>query len=222
MNNSGENMNIAVFGARGRMGSKVAEIAEERGHNVWQIDKDWEKNPLLKVDVAIDFATTEATEQVCKFCKTQKCALISGVTGRDENQLQLIEELSATVPVVCKANFSQGVNMLYELVETVAKKLTDWDCEIVEIHHRNKIDSPSGTAKTLAGVIAKQGSFKKVTVHALRVGSNFGKHTVIFASNGESLTLTHQAENRDIFARGAVLEAERLMKCCVPDTRPRT
>ena len=204
-------MNFAVFGARGRMGQKVVEIAKKRGHNVWQIDKDWEENPLESVDAVIDFGVSEATEQVCAFCASHNCALVSGVTGRDEKQLKAVEELSSVVPVVCTANFSEGVNMLYELVEAVAKKLNDWDCEIVEIHHRNKKDCPSGTAKHLAGVIAKQGSFKKVTVHALRAGSNSGKHTVIFASDGESLTLTHQAENRDIFAHGAVLEAEKLV-----------
>ena len=203
-------MNIAVFGARGRMGQKVVEIAEKRGHNVWQIDRDWQMNCLETVDVAIDFSASDATEQICVFCKKYNCALVSGVTGREEKQLQMIEELSATVPVVCKANYSEGVNMLYKLAEEVAKKLADWDCEILEIHHRNKIDSPSGTAKQLAGVIAKQGSFKKVTIHALRAGSNVGQHTVIFATNNESLTLTHQAESRDIFARGAVLEAEHL------------
>ena len=204
-------MNIAVFGARGRMGTKVVEIAESRGHAVWQIDKNWQQNSLKTVDAVIDFSTADATEAVCSFCKTHDCALISGVTGRNEAQMHLIEQLSEIVPVVSKANFSQGVNMLYELAEIVAKKLGEWDCEVVELHHRNKLDAPSGTAKELAGLIAKQRSFKKVTVHALRAGSNSGTHTVIFAGNGESLTLTHQAENRDIFARGAVLEAERIV-----------
>ena len=194
------------------MGKKVVEIAESRGHKVWQIDKNWEENPLEKVDTVIDFSTADATDEVCDFCQTHNCPLVCGVTGRNETQLAKVEELSTVLPVVCKANFSEGVNMLYELAKTVAKKLTDWDCEIVEIHHRNKVDSPSGTAKQLASVIAKQGSFKKVTVHALRAGSNSGSHTIIFATNGESLTLTHQAESRDIFARGAVLEAERLSK----------
>ena len=203
-------MNIAVFGARGRMGMKVVEIAESRRHSVWQIDKDWQSNPLENVDVVIDFATVSATKDVCEFCKTKKAPLVSGVTGRGESELHLIDDLSQSVPVVCKANFSQGVNVLFEIVEMISKKLYDWDCDIVEIHHRNKQDSPSGTAKRLASVIAKNQSFKKVTVHALRAGSNNGCHSVIFASNGESLTLTHQAENRDIFARGAVIEAERL------------
>ena len=205
-------MNIAVFGARGRMGRKVVEIAEERGHSVWQIDKNWQENPLKTVDVAIDFATADATNEVCDFCKAHNSALVSGVTGRNEMQLQLLEELASIVPISCKANFSIGVNMLYELAEIISKKLSDWDCEIVEIHHRNKIDSPSGTAKQLASVIEKENSFKKVTIHALRAGTNSGCHSVVFASNGESLTLTHQAESRDIFARGAVLEAERLVR----------
>ena len=203
-------MNVAVFGARGRIGRKVVEIAEARGHAVWQIDREWQQNALEKVDVVIDFSTPNATQSVCEFCKLHHCALVSGVTGRDEGQLQLIDELSERVPVVCKANFSQGIEMMRELLETVAKKLAEWDCEVIEIHHRNKMDAPSGTAKELAATIAKQRSFRNVTVHALRAGSNNGTHTVIFATNGESLTLTHQAENRDIFARGAVLEAERL------------
>ena len=205
-------MNLAVFGARGRMGKRVVEIAEERGHDVWQIDVDWQQNPLKTVDVVIDFSTAEATKNVCSFCRRYNCALVSGVTGRNDAQSELIEELGENLPVVCKANFSQGVNMLYELVEMIAKNLPEWDCEIVELHHRNKTDAPSGTAKQLASVIAKERSFKKVTVHALRAGSNSGCHTVIFATDNESLTLTHQAENRDIFARGAVIEAEKLIK----------
>ena len=207
-------MNIAVFGARGRMGKRVVEIAKGRGHNVWQIDKDWQNNPLEHVDVVIDFSNNAATKDLCDFCKTKKAPLVSGVTGRNEQELQMIEDLSKSFPVVCKANFSQGVNMLYEIAEAVAKKLKDWDCDIVEVHHRDKLDSPSGTAKHLASVVSKDHSFKKVTIHAIRAGTNNGCHTIIFSSNGESLTLTHQAENRDIFARGAVLEAERLVAHC--------
>ena len=194
------------------MGGRVVEIASARGHNVWKIDSNWQENPLDAVDVVIDFSTADATKAVCNFCKTHNAALVSGVTGRNELQQKEIDELAKIFPVTCKANFSVGVNMLYEIAELVAKKLAEWDCEIVEIHHRNKIDSPSGTAKQFASVIAKQGSFKKVTIHSLRAGSNAGRHSIIFATNGESLTLTHEAENRDIFARGALLEAEKLLE----------
>ena len=234
-------MNIAVYGANGRVGSKVVEIAMQRGHTVTPIDiennKLSKKNQLTdipvykpspmeyeccvcvaeeskvnKIDVVIDFSTAAATQDVCNFCRLHNCALISGVTGRNEEQQQLIDCLSNELPVVCKSNFSVGVNMLHRLCEIVARELTDWDCEIVEIHRKGKLDSPSGTAKSLASTIAQQKNFKRVTTHALRCGSNFGKHEIVFATNGESLTLTHQAENVEIFALGSVLECEKLLK----------
>lgn len=220
-------MNIAVFGAQGRVGSKVVQIAEKRGHTVIPIDtkdktsdgccvcvaKENETNIANNtIDAVIDFSTAAATQEVCEFCKCHRCALISGVTGRNKAQQQLIDELSTRIPVVNKANFSAGVSMLHKLCEIVAKQLPDWDCDIVEIHRKGKLDAPSGTAMSLASTIAQQRNFKRVTTHALRLGSNFGKHEVIFATNGESLTLTHQAETVEIFALGAVVEAEKLVK----------
>ena len=206
-------MNIAVFGSKGRVGSKVVEIATQRGHNVYPIDKlQNTTNETTLIDAVIDFSTASATQQVCEFCRLHRCALISGVTGRNEEQSQLIEQLKEELQVVTKSNFSVGVDILHRICEIVAKELADWDCEIVEIHRKGKLDSPSGTAKTLAAAVVRQKSFKKVTVHSLRCGSNFGKHEVVFATNGESLTLTHQAENVDIFAKGAVIAAEKLKR----------
>lgn len=209
-------MNIAVFGAKGRVGSKVVEIAEKRGHTVIPIDikevKSTKNSNTYTVDAVIDFSVAEATNEVCDFCRQHRSPLVSGVTGRNEQQEKEIERLSNELPVVCKSNFSVGVDMLHRICEIVAKELPDWDCEIVETHRKGKLDAPSGTAKSIAATIAQQKSFKKVTVHSLRCGSNFGKHQIVFATNGESLTLTHQAENVDIFALGAVLEAEKLIK----------
>ena len=226
-------MNVAVFGARGRVGSKVVEIAQKRGHRVYGIDKKTVENvycgenigkisdkinekynfdaKIDPIDVVIDFSTAEATKEVCEFCKLHHSALVSGVTGRNDEQLRLVEQLSAVVPVIYKANFSVGVQMLHSICQIVARELKDWDCEIVETHRKGKVDSPSGTAKSLAGEIAQRKSFSKVTVHSLRCGSNFGCHSVVFATQGESLTLTHQAENVEIFAKGAILEAEKLV-----------
>lgn len=226
-------MNIAVFGSQGRVGSKVVELAQKRGHKVYGIDKKTLENidrsensgkscenikgthdfyaEIDKIDVVIDFSTAEATTEVYDFCKYHLCPLVSGVTGRNDEQLRLVEQLSETVPVICKANFSVGVEMLHRICQIVAKELREWDCEIVETHRKGKIDSPSGTAISLASDIAQQKSFRKVTIHSLRCGSNFGRHSVILATQGESLTLTHQAENVDIFAKGALLEAEKLV-----------
>lgn len=195
-------MNIAVFGAKGRVGSAVVRLA--KGHNVWQIDKDWNINPLDEVDVAIDFSLPSATKDVVEFCKLHSCPLVTGVTGRNESQLQLIDELAQQVTVVAKDNFCQGIALLKDVCQCIASSC-NWDCEIVETHHKNKVDSPSGTAKMLAtNILKNKGEFGKVTIHSLRVGSNFGRHVVVFGTSGESLTITHQAENVDIFAKGAL------------------
>ena len=204
-------MNVAVFGAKGRVGSKVVELAEKRGHTVYPIDVN-DTPTIDSIDAVIDFSTAEATKDVCDFCTRYNAPLVSGVTGRNEEQEMLVMQLSAELPVVCKSNFSLGVNELQRICEIVAKALADWDCEIVETHRKGKLDAPSGTAKTLATAVAKQKSFKKVTIHSLRCGSNFGRHEVIFATNGESLTITHQAEGVEIFALGAIREAENLKR----------
>lgn len=205
-------MNIAVIGAKGRVGSRVADIAQKRGHNVWKIDKDYSENALESADVAINFATAEATADVVAFCKQNKCPLVTGATGLNAEHQRLIDELSKSVKVVEKANFSIGVDMLYKLCEIAAAELK-WDCAVVETHRKNKKDAPSGTAKGLASVITENlGSFRTVETHALRLGSNFGRHEVTFATDGESLTITHQAENADIFALGAVKAAERITR----------
>ena len=201
-------MNVAVFGAKGRVGSAVVRLA--KGHNVWQIDKDFEHNPLQTVDVVVDFSLPSATKNVVDFCKAHHCPLVTGVTGHSVTQLALLDELSQHVTVVAMDNFSEGVQILAQICQYVAQNC-NWACEIVETHHARKKDSPSGTAKMLASKIAKAGGeFCGVTVHSLRLGSNFGCHQVVFATSGESLTITHQAENVEIFARGALKRALQL------------
>ncbi len=203
-------MNIALWGAKGRVGRAFVKVA--KGHSLWQIDVDFEKNPLHSVDVVVDFSLPNATEGVVNFCKKYHCPLVTGVTGRTAEQLAMIDKLATEVTVVAKDNFSEGVAMLEKICCEVAKNC-NWDCEIVETHHRNKKDSPSGTAKMLAGKIAKRrGNFCGVTVHSLRLGSNFGRHEVVFATEGESLTIVHQADNVEIFARGALKVAIELVK----------
>ena len=195
-------MNIVVFGAKGRVGSAIVALA--KGHNIWQIDKDYSQNELQNVHVAIDFSLPDATQNVVDFCKKHTCPLVTGVTGRNQTQLDLLNELAKHVTVLQRDNFSQGADMLADICKLVASNC-NWSCEIVETHHQNKKDAPSGTAKMLAGkIITTRGEFNSVTIHSLRVGSNFGRHVVVFGTNGESLTITHQAENVDVFARGAL------------------
>lgn len=203
-------MNIAVFGAKGRVGSKVVEIAVKRGHKVWEIDESYQNNPLDRVDGVIDFSVAAATEQVCEFCLKHNCPLVTGVTGRNEKEA-MIEKLKKQVKVCEKVNFSRGMAAFCKICEQIATELKNWDCEIVETHRKGKRDCPSGTAKLLAGrIAAAKGSFTSVTVHSRRLGSYFGEHEVTFATQGESITLTHRAENVEIFALGAVTELEEI------------
>lgn len=121
----------------------------------------------------------------------------------------MLEETKKIVPVQESANFSVGMQQMYAVCRILAK--LGWDTEIVETHRKGKLDSPSGTAKQLATEITQNGT-RDVTIHSLRAGSNFGTHEVIFATVGESLTITHRAENVQIFALGAVKCAEELMQ----------
>ncbi len=200
-------MKIAVFGAHGRVGTSVCRIAKNK-HEIVEIEKYTDTDGVC-ADVAIDFSTAEATENVCNFCKQRNIPLVTGVTGRDSQQQTLVEELKKHVPVAESANFSAGFGLLKEACKILAK--AGWDCEIVETHRKQKRDRPSGTAKLLAKTILQQGQ-RSVRIHSLRCGSNFGRHEIVFATKGESITLTHQAENVDIFARGAILQAENLVK----------
>lgn len=232
-------MVIAVFGANGRVGKQTVNAATARRHCVYGIDKDGirayncpnggkniddgteqpDKTFIytaadiadVKIDAVIDFSAAQATDDVCDFCLQHRCALVSGVTGRTDEQNEKIRRLSEILPVVCSANFSSGIRALNEICKQLADLLPDWDCEIVEIHRRGKVDSPSGTAKMLAATLAQRKSFAQTTIHSLRLGSNFGCHSIMLASEGESITITHQAENTAVFALGAVKGAEQLV-----------
>lgn len=212
------------------MGKSVCKLAKERGHSVWEIDKDTKRasekdgatgaskiqfyahksnSSSGQVDVAIDFSTAEATQEVCEFCKAHRCALVSGTTGRDAEQQQCLEELKKHTQVCEKANFSKGIDMTEKICKMLAP--LNWDCDIVETHRKAKADRPSGTAKQLYKTLLLNGT-RTVCVHSLRSGSNFGRHEIVFGTNGESLTIIHQAENVDVFARGALDVAEDLVK----------
>jgi 4-hydroxy-tetrahydrodipicolinate reductase len=174
--------------------------------------------------VFVDFSAPAALEgNLAKAIAASKPILI-GTTGLDESHQRLIEDASARIAVLQAANTSLGVNLLAHLVREAAARLgTDWDIEIVEMHHRNKADAPSGTALLLgrAAADARTVNLEEVSDRgrdgitgprqaghigfaALRGGSVAGEHQVIFAAEGERLELGHRAESRAIFARGAI------------------
>lgn len=214
-------MQIAIFGAEGRVGRRVCALAEARGHAVIAIERgtDIAAYDPTPIDAVIDFSVAEATAEVCDFCRRHRCPLVSGVTGRSAEQQSMLDALSREVTVCALPNFARGMDILFKILGEFAPLLAEWDCEIVELHRRDKRDSPGGTAKKLAALVAGAKNFKKVTIHSLRSGDNFGTHTVLFANDFESITLTHSVHSRDAFAKGALLEAESIVALAqnVPD-----
>ena len=205
-------MNITVFGANGRVGSAACKIAAQRKHNVCKIDLNLPQDNTFCPDVTIDFSTPDATTQVVDYCIAHRCPLVSGVTGQNAAQQRLLDSLSRQVTVRQSANFAEGMTAFLEICRKFTTLCPSWNVDIVETHRKTKIDSPSGTAKKIAAVVAKErGTFSDVTIHALRSGDNFGRHEVVFGGTGESVKLVHQAQSVDVFALGAIKCAESIV-----------
>ena len=209
---------ISIFGASGRMGQAIAEAVELRDDV-----RIAEHHP----DVFVDFSVPAAVEaHLAQALRARKPILI-GTTGLGPDHQRLIDEAAAGIPLICAANTSLGVNLLAHLVREAAARLgEDWDLEIVEMHHRMKVDAPSGTALMLGraaaagrGIgldqVADRGRDGltgprepgRIGFASLRGGSVAGEHLAIFAAEGERLELGHRAESRAIFARGAIAAA---------------
>lgn len=175
-------------------------------------------------DVVIDFTAPDATRRHAELARSHGTALVVGTTGLQPADFEFLEQAGRSVAVVQAANMSVGVNLLLGLTQQVASILTDaYDIEIVEMHHRHKVDAPSGTALTLGRAAAAGRGVDLETVSqrvrdgitgargqgdigfaTLRGGDVVGEHTVIFAGDGERIELTHKATARAVFARGAV------------------
>lgn len=236
---------IGIFGAAGRMGRAIAQVAADAGLGIaGGTDRDGSgeiapgiaitTDPLelaQRSDVLIDFSVPGALSVHLDVCIAANKPILIGTTGLESVHHALIDEAAAMIPILQTGNTSLGVNLLAALVEQAAAGLgDDWDIEIVEMHHRHKVDAPSGTA-LLLGEAAARGRGITLADHsergrdgitgaraqgaigfaALRGGSVAGDHQVIFAAEGERMEIGHRAENRNIFARGAVKGAQWLI-----------
>lgn len=167
-----------------------------------------ELNGVPVFDALVDFSLPEAFDPALALCVQRSAALVSGTTGLSEAQRAALQAASREIPLLWASNFSLGVAVLAELVERAAAALPGWDCDIVEAHHAQKQDAPSGTALTLGQAAGSAGA--AVRYASLRAGDIVGEHLVQFAGPGERIELVHRATNRDIFARGALHVAARL------------
>jgi 4-hydroxy-tetrahydrodipicolinate reductase len=245
-------MKVAVHGASGRMGQAIVRLCPAEGATLVgamvsrhskAIGRDAGElagagivgvevtadtaSGLLGADVVIDFSTAAAVPHLLQLASRAKVAVVSGTTRLDATCERLLDETAKVVPVLWAANTSVGVQVLAELVTLAAKKLGfGFDVEIVEAHHRAKVDAPSGTAErlrravdearqNLRPVYGREGNAgpraaDEIAVLAVRGGDVIGDHTVHFLGQGERLELTHRATNRDLFARGALVAARFL------------
>jgi 4-hydroxy-tetrahydrodipicolinate reductase len=225
-----EKTRIIIVGSKGRMGEALLRLAaQDPGLElVGGIDQGDNVLDLIdRADALIEFAHHAGSAGLAATAATHGKALVIGTTGHTAPERQAIEAAAALIPIVFAPNFSVGVNLLFYLTRIAAGVLgEDFDREIVEMHHRQKLDAPSGTARRLGEILAEAsgGDYDELTrhgrhgdvgarprriigMHALRGGDVVGDHTVHFAATGERLELTHRASSRDTFASGALRAA---------------
>ena len=225
---------LLLCGCAGKMGAAVRNIVKERrdckisaGVDRVQAELDF---PLYRdveavnepVDVVVDFSHPSALEPILRYCKAHGAAAVLCTTGYSPEQVQAVERAARELPVFYSRNMSLGINLLMELAKTASNVLGEgFDVEIVEAHHNQKIDAPSGTALMLADAVngARENSMKytydrhsqrmkrdpgELGIHSIRGGTIVGEHQVIFAGQHEVITLSHSAQSKELFAVGAV------------------
>ncbi|MFW0883933.1 4-hydroxy-tetrahydrodipicolinate reductase [Candidatus Acidulodesulfobacterium sp. H_13] len=242
-------MNVIVCGSKGRMGSAIIsliagydnlsfiggvdssyigdEITSEHSDRFLTLKEALLLTKKIENRVIIDFTSRNASMANAEEAASHNVPIVVGSTGFSAEDVKIIEGYGERIPVVLSGNMSLGINVLLNVVYEVSKYLgSDYDCEIIEMHHRRKKDAPSGTAKMLAESVAKQrnvdlsenvvfgrcgdiGERKKdeIGISSVRAGDIIGEHKVIFAGNEETIEVSHKAISRNNFARGAIKAA---------------
>ena len=222
-------LNILVTGISGRMGQAVKQAVEANAETQLAATHDARQDisaALQQADIAIDFSFHGFTQELLAAAVAQRKPLVIGTTGHSAEERAAIAEAAKQIPIVFASNFSVGVNTLFWLTRKATRILKDYDIEIVEMHHHHKLDAPSGTARTLAEVVCAETGMdydkdvmhgreglvgarpqRQIGMHSLRGGDVVGDHTVMFATEGERVELTHKAASRMTFAGGAVRAA---------------
>ncbi len=238
---------ILLHGCNGRMGRMITSIVEEDPHAEivagvdinMSVDNSYPVYRTLSevketAEVIVDFGNASAVDTLLEYCLAKHIGVVLCTTGLSDEQLAKVEEVSKEVPVLKSANMSLGINLIMKILQENAAVLEEagFDIEIVERHHRNKVDAPSGTALALADAV-NEGCTKdyeyvfdrstrrmkrpdeEIGISAVRGGSIVGDHDVIFAGQDEVITFSHTAYSRALFGKGAV-QAAKFLKDCKP------
>ena len=228
-------MNILLIGY-GAMNQRVARLAEDKGHEIVGVIDRTSKastpysqyqhiSECKEADVAIDFSNPELLFPLLE--EQFNLPLVIATTGEKETLIQKLETLSQRTPVFFSANMSYGVHALTKILETAVPLLQDFDIELTEAHHNKKVDAPSGTLVKLYDVIkelrdnvspvydrhekTEKRTHDEIGIHAVRGGTIVGEHDILFAGTDETITISHKAQSKDIFANGAIGAAEKLI-----------
>lgn len=228
-------INILLSGCNGKMGQVISKLASEKEglriaagfdintsiQNSYPVYTDLNKCDT-KIDVIIDFSHPSVLQGLLEFAASKGIPAVVATTGLSSSQIKMLHEASRNIPIFFSANMSLGVNLLLDLVKKATKVLQgNYDIEIVEKHHNQKIDAPSGTALTIADAInsalaeqqeyiydrhsrRKKRNKNEIGIHAVRGGTIVGDHSVIFAGNDEIIEINHIATSKHIFAEGSL------------------
>lgn len=225
---------FAINGAKGRMGQAVERVLSEGGHTITGRFDKGDRTDLSQVDAVIDFSTPDSSLELAELCaaeglsRARPVVQVIGSTGFSQAQLDRLSLYADQTVLIRSGNFSLGVNMLMGLIRQASARLSeaDWDIEVIEAHHKRKVDAPSGTALMLAEAAAQgrgvrlsdvkvaardgiTGARKagEIGFSVIRGGGIVGEHSLMLASEDEIITLSHSARDRTLFARGALQAA---------------
>ena len=203
---------ICVSGSEGKMGSRIIDLAGSDPELEVAAGFDVNGNAELGItacECLIDFTVPKATMEHLALCEKLKKPIVIGTTGLSEEDKAKIKEASNHIPVVFSPNMSVGVNLLFKLIGEASKVLgEDYEVNIVEAHHAEKKDAPSGTAKEIAKIVKGVKGDIDIPIDSVREGEIIGEHTITFESDVDLLEITHSAKTRDIFAKGALKAAK--------------
>lgn len=222
-------MKILVTGISGRMGQTVKQAVELNEQTEMGATHDVGQDvvaAMQQADCTIDFSFHVFTPELLDAAVAQGKPLVIGTTGHTDEERAAIKAAATRIPIVFASNYSVGVNTLFWLTRKATQILQGYDIEIIEMHHHHKLDAPSGTARTLAEVVCQETGMdynkdvmhgreglvgarpqRQIGMHSMRGGDVVGDHTVIYATDGERVELTHKASSRMTFASGAVRAA---------------
>ncbi len=226
-------MKIIINGSSGRMGRILTDLARRESEDIAAlVDIAGAEYSSLndfagEADCVIDFSSHKATPEITAYCVKRNLPVLIAATGQTEDELSLIRDAAKSIPVFLSPNMSIGVALLADLAARTARLFGDCDIELVEAHHNQKLDVPSGTALMLAKRLQEERenltfnigrhedgkrTANEIGIHSLRYGSEVGTHEIIFSNGLETITLRHDAKDRALFAKGALTAARWLVK----------